>query len=286
MSRIAMKKIVQNKRILHTLLGFLIASSAYLYLEYKYEQKTLQAFINSVYHTKDLNRYDDKAVMLAAMQKTHLQMQQKEITSMDLNLSKVEELFTSPLMTFALTKDGACGGNSLVLAQILDGMGYQVRPLQMLVNGTYGGHIVLEANLNNKWIVFDPLYNLYFTNEKGELASVEEIQSNWNYYRTQTPANYNMDYKFDGVRYTNWSRMPILGSLAKATLNLFMGKTAADRFSLRTYMLNPKKFLFFLSIYLLGFSFISILNNRYLKIHLPNFKFKRSTSRKMVPQAH
>jgi hypothetical protein len=281
-----MKKIVQNKRILHILLGFLIASTAYLYLEYKYEQKTLQAFINSIYHTKDLNRYDDKAVVLAAMEKTHLQMQQKDITAMDLNLSKVEQLFTSPLMTFALTKEGACGGNSLVLAQILDGMGYKVRPLQMMVNGKYGGHIVLETYLDNKWVVLDPLYNLSFTNANGELASAEELKNNWNYYATQTPANYNLNYKFEGIRYTNWDKIPVLGPATKATLGLFMGKSAANTFSLRSYLLNPKKILFFLSIYLLGFSFISILNNRYLKIHLPSFKLRRTLSRKIVPQPH
>jgi hypothetical protein len=269
-----MGKALKKKRLQHILLGFLLASSTYLYMEYRYEQKTLQAFIGSIYSDKKLNRYDDEAVILAAMDKTHLQMKQNEISAMDLKISNFERFFTSPLMAFALTKDGACGGNSLILAQILDGMGYNVRTSQMMVNGLYGGHIIVETKLNNKWIALDPMYNLSFRNNNGALASVGEIKDNWMAYQSQLPPTYKKEYKYDGFRYTNWNRVPVLGAIAKSTLTLFMGKKGVDKFSFRKLLFNPKKILFFFTLYLLGFSFLSILNNRYLKIHLPRVSFK------------
>ncbi len=255
-------------------MGFLLASTAYLYLEYRYEQKILGAFVNSIHNTTNLNRYDEEAVALAAMNKIHVQMSQKEITSMGMELNQFEQLMTSPLLQFALTKDGACGGNSLVLAQVLDGMGFKVKPGQMKVNGKFGGHIITEALVNGKWIVLDPLYNLVFRNEKGQLASFDEVSSNWNYFKSQVPSHYNPDYQYAGIQYTNWAKLPVVGSIAKATITLFAGKATAEDFSFRALTLNPKKIMFYLSFYLLGFSIISILNKKYLKISLPSFRFK------------
>jgi hypothetical protein len=269
-----MKNFIHKKNFLHIIMGFLLASTAYLYLEYNYEQKILKAFVNSIHNTQNLNKYDEEAVAIAAMNKIHVQMSQKEITSMGMELNQFEQLVTSPLLQFALTKDGACGGNSLVLAQVLDGMGYNVRPGQMKVNEKFGGHIILDVNINGKWIILDPLYNLSFRNEQGQLASFEEVSSNWSYFKSQVPAHYNMDYKYDGVQYTNWAKVPVLGSIAKATISLFAGKETADNFSFRTLTLNPKKILFYLSFYLLGFSVISVLNKKYFKISLPSLRFK------------
>jgi hypothetical protein len=277
-----MSYIYKNKRLLHVLLGLLIASSAYLYLEYRYEKKVLQAFIQSVYSNSKLNFNDDKAVILAAMEKTHLQMRQKEITSMGLELNGFEQFATSPLLQFALTKDGACGGNSLVLAQILTGMGFKVRPGQMQVNGVYGGHIILETKLNNRWIVLDPMFNLSFTNKSGELATFEEVKNDWAFYKAQVPANYKMEYQYQGMRYTNWAKIPFLGSIVKGTISLFAGKSYAETFSARSLILNPKKILFFLSIYILGFSIISIFNKKYLKIRVPKINIKPALQKKPV----
>lgn len=276
-----MSKLVKHKKIQHILFGFLFASSVYLFLEYRYEDKVLQAFIHSIHNKKGLNTNDEKEVMLAAMEKTYLQMRQKEITAMGMDLGALESFFTSPLMNFALTKDGACGGNSLVLAQILKGMGYEVRPAHMKVNGKYGGHIVLETKLYNKWVILDPLYNLCFKTPNGEIASFEEINKNWDYYKLQTPITYNQNYSYDGIRYTNWDRVPLIGQFSKSTLAFFAGEESANKFSLRKYFLNPKKVFFYLSIYLLGFSIISILNRKYIHISLPNFKRKRIAIGKM-----
>jgi hypothetical protein len=269
-----MKNFINKKKFLHIIVGFLLASTAYLYLEYNYEEKILGAFVNSVYSKKDLNKYDEEAVVLAAMSKIHVQMSQKEISSMGMQLNQFEQLITSPLLQFALTKDGACGGNSLVLSQVLDGMGFEVKPGQMKVNGKFGGHIITEAQVNGKWIVLDPLYNLAFRNEKGALASFDEVSSNWNYYKSQVPAHYNPDYQYAGIQYTNWAKIPVVGGIVRATIKFFAGSESANNFSFRTLTLNPKKILFYLSFYLLGFSIISILNKKYFKISLPSFRFK------------
>lgn len=270
-----MRKFLRNKKLLYLIMGFLIASVGYLYLEYRYEQKTLDAITASIYKEPGLNRNNDQQVVLAAMHKTHALMTEKETGRMGLDLTGMESTFTSPILRFAVTKDGACGGNSLVLAQILDGMGYTVRPAQMKVGGKFGGHIVLEVKIDGKWAVLDPMFNLSFKNPNGSLASFAEVQHNWAYYSAQRPADYNPEFKFEDVRYTNWGKVPVLGACAKFVVTLFVGREGAKYFSVRSMFLNPKKILFFTALFLLGLSAISILNRKYFHISIPSIRLAR-----------
>ena len=108
-----------------------------------------------------------------------------------------------------MTTNGACGSYSYILSRLLNELKIPNRIAQMKVNGEYGGHILVEAKTPKGWIVLDGLYDLYFKKMNGELASFKDVQDNWNYFRDQVPANYNHQYRFEGVRYTNWSKIPV-----------------------------------------------------------------------------
>ncbi len=137
---------------------------------------------------------------------------------------------------------GACGGFSKVLARSLKTAGYTTRIGQMLVDGEYGGHILLEAYLPSlqKWVVLDPSFLLVYTNPQGVWASFEEVHQNWEYYKKQIPnnINYKYNYKYEGIRYTNWSKVPVLGNLSYQTLKLIRGEEFANTYSLRPVLLD------------------------------------------------
>jgi hypothetical protein len=137
---------------------------------------------------------------------------------------------------------GACGGFSKVFARALKAAGYTTRIGQMKVNGNYGGHILLETYLPSlqKWVVMDPLFLLVFTNPKGVWASFNEVNDNWDYYKKQIITNYN--YNYAGIRYTNWSKVPVLGSLVYKGLVMVKGKEATNTISLRPYLLDHYRF--------------------------------------------
>jgi hypothetical protein len=139
---------------------------------------------------------------------------------------------------------GACGGFSKVFARALKAAGYTTRIGQMKVNGNYGGHILLEAYLPSlqKWVVMDPMFLLVFTNPKGDWASFNEVHDNWEYYKKQIYYNYNYNYNYAGIRYTNWSKVPVLGSLVYNGLVLVKGKEKANIISLRPYLLDHYRF--------------------------------------------
>jgi len=144
-----------------------------------------------------------------------------------------------------MTGNGACGSYARVLARILQTAGVQVRIAEMEVNGLAGGHIIIEANTSSGWVVLDPLYDLYFTTPHGTLASFREVQKNWSFYKRQTPAHYNPAYRYEGVRYTNWNKIPVLLPMVKKILQGVLGKQKTDQLSLRIYFLQPYHLAFY-----------------------------------------
>lgn len=141
-------------------------------------------------------------------------------------------------MSILLDAKGACGSHTHVLGRILQQANIPVRIAQMkCVVDAWGFHIVLEAKLNNNFVVLDPLFDMAFENEDGTLASFLEAQENWTYFQNQLPDAYNPKYSYQDVRYTHWEKIPILMPLAKKMLRVF-GGDAVDTLSIRALVLN------------------------------------------------
>ncbi len=138
----------------------------------------------------------------------------------------------------AMVEGGDCGAFSAVLARALQQAGLEVRIAQMKVGEVWGGHIFVEADIDGRWVAFDPLYDLTYRRPDGRLASFEDIHGDWAYYSNQTPEHYNANYAYEDVRYTNWSRLPLLGGLISDALGIVIGEERARGFSLRSYLLD------------------------------------------------
>jgi hypothetical protein len=156
-----------------------------------------------------------------------------------------------------MTARGACGSYSIVLARILQGFKIDVRIAQMKSRGVFAAHNIVEAKIRKTWIVLDPLYDLYFLTPSHELASFKEIRDNWAYYEHQLPADYNNDYQYEDVRYTNWTKIPVVLPAVKKILDLIIGKQRADTISIRTYFLRKYDLCFdlFLVLFFIVTSF-------------------------------
>jgi hypothetical protein len=156
-----------------------------------------------------------------------------------------------------MTASGACGSYSMVLARVLQGYKFEVRIAQMKSNGSFAAHNIVEAKTNHGWVVLDPLFDIYFVNPSKKLASFSEVKDNWSYYKFQVPQGYDMNYRYEDVRYSNWSKIPIFLPSVKKILDLTVGKDKADTISLRTYFLRKYVLCFdlFLIIFVLVFSF-------------------------------
>jgi hypothetical protein len=149
-----------------------------------------------------------------------------------------------PVSVDFTTGQGACGSASLVLGRLLLCMQYPIRFAHMKVGGVNGGHQVLEVKVNDHWVVLDPLYDLYFVRPDGRMASYNDLRNNWAYYKAQAPVGYDMHYRYEGVTYTNWDKIPVVMPAAKTLLNLVVGRERADAISLRPLFLRKFHVLF------------------------------------------
>jgi hypothetical protein len=148
------------------------------------------------------------------------------------------------------TAIGSCGSFAGVTARVLRRAGYDARITQMLC-GEVACHIILEVKLDGSWAVMDPFFALTFTRPDGKLASAYDVSQNWIWYKTQVPErsgvlHYPYDrFNYEGLRYTNWGKVPILMPLLKSVLRVILGDRV-DTLSIRTYVLNQNATFFWI----------------------------------------
>jgi hypothetical protein len=147
-----------------------------------------------------------------------------------------------------MTANGACGSFAIVLARLYDDYNFPVRIAQMKVNGVYAAHNIVEVGTAHGWAVVDPLFDVYFVRPDGKLAAFADVQGNWAYYRQQLPRHYDSNYRYAGVRYSNWTKIPFILPAVKKILDLVIGKPAADSISMRTYFLRIYDLCFWITL--------------------------------------
>lgn len=227
--------------------GFLVGLLFYFYSEDKYEKNLFRILSNNIRDNTNAEvSADSNLILFNTLQAVNelITSSRKAFSGKDIGTFKSNIL--DPLTVDLMTGQGACASYSLVTARILEELNIDVRLLQMKVDGEYGGHIILEARQNNNnWAVMDPQFNLHFKKPDNTLASFNDVQSNWDYYKLQVPVDYNMRYRYEDKRYTNWNKIPILMPAAKKVLEWTIGKQAVDTFSLRSFTLR-KFHIFFL----------------------------------------
>lgn len=231
--------------------GFLLALLLYFFVEKQYENKVFASMAS----------YIKKSLVSPASATSHQQIAKDSLLISSLHLvhkigkdrlevfgenhvKGIKGAVLQPITVDLMTAQGACGSHAYMLARLLQELGVDVRIPQMTVSGQSAGHIIVEARLGNDWVVLDPLSDAYFKKPDGQLAGFMDIRGNWEYYRKQVPVNYNMAYRYEGVRYTNWDKIPLVMPLIKNVMYWTMGKSETDSYSLRTLALRKYNLFF------------------------------------------
>ena len=235
--------ILKNRYIPAFFKGILLSMLLYTYTEWQYESQLFNHLVASIQSSPATAQHED-SFLVQAMHVSHSLLANRQPVFSDKPFSGFKTGIVYPVSFDLMTGSGACGSYSRVLAGILQTGGVAVRFAQMTANDRPGSHIVIEAHTSHGWVVLDPLYDLYFTTPKGQLAGFAQVQHNWPYYAKQVPANYTPSYNYAGVQYTNWNKIPVLLPLAKKMLQQLIGAERTEHISLRTYFLQPYKLAF------------------------------------------
>jgi hypothetical protein len=233
--------------ILIFLNGFALCMILNLHINASYEERLFRSVKESVDCQLDADDTPDSAVV-KAMHTCYRLMHDRAAFFSDATKWGDGIGFIRPAWVDFMTTCGSCGSYAIVLARVLKEYKHVVRIAQMRVNGVSGGHIVVEVNTGAYWVVLDPAFDCFFIRPDNRLASFADVSRNWGYYSTQTPGGYDMRYRYEGVRYTNWTKIPILLPLARIFLRLFLGQEKTDQISLRTWFLNIYNVYFCLAL--------------------------------------
>ncbi len=246
------KRFFGNLYLLVFLNGFLLASLFYFKIESNYENNLFKIIQKSIDKKIDINDTKD-SILVKIMQTCSDMLHSRSVVfsnnSQDLEGFKTDFIHSATIDL--MTANGACGSYSLVLARILQNYHYPVRIAQMKAYERYGAHNVIEANINTKWVVLDPLFDTYFIKPGGVgLASFLDVKNNWAYYSKQLPEGYNKSYHYNDVRYTNWEKVPIILPATKKILSIFLGQDRVDNMSLRVHFLRMYDLYFYIAFFI------------------------------------
>lgn len=218
-----------------------ISAIFYLGVEFQHENNTYFNIINSANRFTH-NNTDTAKIKSLVLHVYEMMRDRHKIFRNKEQLSWKQEFFKSvdaDLMYGA----GSCGGYSKVLTRSLSLAGYKVRIGQLKVQGNYGGHILMEAYSKEfkKWILVDPLFGVMVTDSTGYPVSYIEAEARWDAVKNRFPLKYQIIYRYQGIRYTNWDKYGWVSQSIKKMGDLIVGKDTMDTFSLRPLLLSTYK---------------------------------------------
>jgi len=244
-----LKKLFRNLYFLMFLNGFLLASLFYFKMEATYENGLFASIKGSIDNSLDSDDTQD-SILIKAMATCHDLMSNRAPIFEGTRLLGPRSDFFHGTSVDLMTTQGACGSYSQVMAMILKTYNYPVRIAQMKAGGVWAAHNIVEVKTHHGWVVLDPTFNAHWVRPDGQLASFDDIHKDWNYYSRQVPAGYDTQYSFDDVRYSNWTKIPVIMPAMKGVLDLILGKAKADSISMRTWFLQIWTVYFYVFLFL------------------------------------
>jgi len=108
---------------------------------------------------------------------------------------------------------GGCGSSSRVVLALLDAVGIPSRSLVLRDENGQRVHAVVNALIEGKWAVADPLYGIVFKRPDGELATAEELRDDPSLFESnvrQNPSYPRHLFTYDNFALLNWNKVPVL----------------------------------------------------------------------------
>jgi len=131
-----------------------------------------------------------------------------------------------------------CGSYATVFVEACHRAGIPARVCQLRTGGQ-SIHILAEAFVDGRWVAVDPLFGQLFYDRQGQPSGLREVIADWAFFKGQSPPSYsNLGHEPEGVLYTSWARLPLLGQAVRGILSVIGGTEYAETFSLRSHFLN------------------------------------------------
>jgi hypothetical protein len=170
---------------------------------------------------------------------------------------------------------GHCAKRTRLLTILLEEQGipahklflYNERGLELLNDPPRAWvHVAVEAQLDDRWVLVDPLFDVVFEKPDGDLATAENLRENPDILRAgRARADERYDiwedslYTYQDVRRFPWFMIPVVGELKHDVLAKLLGHDRADWIVTPLWMEEPQTAIVILSLVgmgLVGLTFV------------------------------
>ena len=181
------------------------------------------------------------------MNSVHILLRQRGEIFSGRNYPLRERMYTSG-SDHLFSGQGACGSFSWALTELLHVSGVNARLTKLKCKTGEICHSVVEAEVGGKWILLDPVQNLFYLNPQGEPASIREIAADqaspfWASKPTTTLDFKELQLTPGDIVYTNWRKIPFFGVAIERLIKAMPEGHALKTLSLRSYFLNTHAFV-------------------------------------------
>jgi hypothetical protein len=114
-----------------------------------------------------------------------------------------------------------CGSASNAFINLGEAVGLKTRRLLLLSAGGGSKHVVVEVQWGDRWAVVDPSFRAVFRDRSGRPLTKEELRNPEVFQDaiSRIP-NYNPDYTFERTVHLHLSRIPVIGTFLRRTLDV------------------------------------------------------------------
>ena len=122
---------------------------------------------------------------------------------------------------------GGCGSSSSVVLALLGGAGLRSRSLILCDERGRRVHAVVNAEIDGRWAVADPLYGIVFTRSDSTLATAEELRDDRGLFLENArrhPSYPAGVFNYDNFALMNWKKVPVVLPAVRWALSRIIGE--------------------------------------------------------------
>ncbi len=113
-----------------------------------------------------------------------------------------------------------CGTATNAFVNLAQSSGLRARRLLLLDENRSSKHVVVEALIDNRWIIVDPVFHTILRLPTGQPATQEELRNPAVFQAViHSIPNYPPSYNYDSTVHIRLSRIPLAGALLRRTFD-------------------------------------------------------------------
>ncbi len=161
------------------------------------DRQVLEKFVEFAYHDLERPGYDD---LPSTWVKLYYKLNPFHPSARD-------------VIEYGCDYRGGCGSSSRVVMALLDAHKIPSRSLILQDSLDHRIHAVVNANIDRRWAVADPLYGIVFKHADGTPATAEELREDRALFMRNARANTAYPYEvfdYDNYALMNWKKIPVV----------------------------------------------------------------------------